>query len=122
MCSHTCVQRNTSVCVFLAELPDGCYLPESDGQGEAGQACRSFEVLLTPGSSIRPEEIRHVVPPFRLLYGSAEGGKDICSYLPLTTQCVCVSNRPVKVTKKCVWPRRESPSSPLILSPVSGQK
>lgn len=41
---------------------------------EAGEARRSFEVLFSPPkSSIRPEEICHVVPPFWFPYGGGWG-------------------------------------------------
>lgn len=62
------------MCVLSAELPDGCYLRESDGQGGLARHAEPFEVVFSPESSIRPEKTCHVVPPFWFPYGGGEGG------------------------------------------------
>lgn len=105
VCSHTCAQWSTSVCVFSAKLPDGCYLPESDRQGSWRGAPIIWSAILS----------RKFDPPW--------GNLSCCStflipvwwqwgegYLLLFAVDIQVSihkhlcNRPVKVTKKFVWP------------------
>lgn len=55
---HLCAKQCSCVrCQTAAIFP-------SQTGSEAGEARRSFEVLFSPGSSIRPEEICHLVPPF----------------------------------------------------------
>ena len=90
---------------------------------EAGEARRSFEVLFSPETSIRPKEICHVVPPFWVPFGGGEGYLFLFAVDISIRTHTLVCSRPVKVTKKFVWPCCESLSSPLSLSlPGLGQK
>lgn len=52
--AHRCVR--VCVCVSRPELPDGCYLRESDGQGKLARHTDRLKCLFSPESSIRPEE------------------------------------------------------------------
>lgn len=110
---HLCAKERVCVCCRPSCQTAAIFVSQTGR--EAGEARRSFEVLFSPESSIRPEEICHVVPPFWFPYGGAEG-KGICSYLLSTSQYThtYVCNRPVKVTKRFVWPCCETLSLPFL--------
>lgn len=90
----TPVCKGTCLCVCCRPNCQTAAIFATQTGREAGEARRSFEVLFSPGSSIRPEEICHVVPPFWFPYGGGQG-KDICYCLLSTYQYtyICVTDQ-----------------------------
>lgn len=106
LCAPTPVcKRSASVSVcFRPSCQTAAILVSQTGR-EAGEARRSFEVLFSPGSFDPPRGNLSCCSTFLIPRMVGVRGKvfvPICCRRLNKHTLVC--NRPVKVTKKCVWP------------------